>query len=144
MSFRTILGRLPVSSVGETIQRVSNSTIVIFANLDQEILHRTEEAERGCSKAQLRLGSLLMERKNDLKALHEAYKWLFISVVLGNESAKDVLAEVNKMLGEDEIYPGFELATEWLAEKFDEDINTKEEEWSMELLKWRFSPAAVH
>jgi hypothetical protein len=144
MSFWPVLGRITVSSEGVTILRVSNTTIVVFANLEQEILHRTEEADRGCSKAQHRLGSLLMQKKYDLKALHEAYKWLFISVVLGNESAKDELAEVNKMLGEDEIDPGFELATEWLAEKFDEDINTKEEEWSMELLKWRFSPSAVH
>jgi hypothetical protein len=126
------------------MRNVGTHTNVVFANLEQEMLFRKEDAELGCSKAQHRLGSLLMQRKNDLKALHEAYKWLFISVVLGNESAKDDLTEVNKMLGEDEIDPGFELATEWLTEKFDEDINAKEEEWSMELLKWRFSPATVH
>ena len=126
------------------MKNIAKLTNVVYVNVDQEMLFRTEEAERGCSKAQHRLGSLLMQRKNDLKALHEAYKWLFISVVLGNNSAKDELAEVNKLLGEDEIDPGFELATEWLAEKFDENINSKEEDWSMELLKWRFSPAAVH
>ena len=144
MSFWPILDRLAVSSERETIQDVSNTTFVVFANLDQEILHISEEAERGYSKAQHRLGFLLMQRKNDLKALHEAYKWLFISVVLGNENAKDDLTIVNEILGEDEIDPGFELATEWLAEKFDEGINAQEEEWAMELLMWRFSPTAVH
>jgi hypothetical protein len=126
------------------MRNVGTHTNVVFANLEQEMLFRKEDAELGCSKAQHRLGSLLMQRKNDLKALHEAYKWLFIPVVPGNANAKDDLTEVNSMLDEDEIDPGFELATEWLTEKFDEDINAKEEEWSMELLKWRFSPSAVH
>ena len=117
---------------------------LVFANPDHEMLCQKEEAERGCSKAQHRLGSLLLQKKNDLKAMHEAYKWLFISVVLGNESAKDDLTKVNVILGEDEIDPGFDLASDWLAEKFDDDINAKEEEWAIELLKWRFSPTNVH
>ena len=117
---------------------------IIFANEEQEILFRKEDSERGCTKAQHRLGALLMLNKKSINALHEAYKWLFISVALGYENAKDDLTEVNTLLGVDEIDPGFDMAMEWFSEKFEESLERQEEEWSMELLRWRFGPACVH
>ena len=44
----------------------------------------------------------------------------------------------------DEIDPGFDMAMEWFSEKFEESLERQEEEWSMELLRWRFDPACVH
>ena len=78
------------------------------------------------------------------ESIYESYKWLFISVALGNENAKDDLTEVNALLGVDEIDPGFDMAMEWFSEKFEESLERQEEEWSMELLRWRFGPACVH
>ena len=95
------------------IKQISSFDLhIIFANEEQEILYRREDSERGCTKAQHRLGALLMIQKNNINALYEAYKWLFIAVALGNENAKNDLAEVNSLLGADEIDPGFDMAME--------------------------------
>ena len=128
----------------EPVQISTFDLYIIFVNEEQEILYRREDSERGCTKAQHRLGALLMIQKNNINALYEAYKWLFIAVALGNENAKNDLAEVNSLLGADEIDPGFEMAMEWFNEKFDESHERQAEEWSLELLLWRFTPACVN
>lgn len=127
------------------IKQVSSFDLhFVFANEQQEILYRREDSERGCTRAQHRLGALLMIQKHNMIFLCEAYKWLFIAVALGNENARNDLAEVNSLLGLDEIDPGFEMAMEWFNEKFDESHERQAEEWSLELLRWRFTPACVH
>lgn len=128
-------------------EKIKNSSFdfhIVFANEDQEILYRREDSERGCTKAQHRLGALLMNQKNNINALYEAYKWLFIAVAIGNENARNNLSEVNSLLGEEEIDHGFDMAMEWFSEKFDDSLDRREEEWSMELLRWRFAPKCVH
>ena len=128
----------------EPVQISTFDLHIIFVNEEQEILHRREDSERGCTKAQHRLGALLMIQKNNINALYEAYKWLFITVALGNENAKNDLAEVNSLLGAVEIDPGFDMAMEWFSEKFDDSLERQEEEWSIELLRWRFALTCVH
>ena len=128
----------------EPVQISTFDLHIIFVNEEQEILYRREASERGCTKAQHRLGALLMIQKNNVSALYEAYKWLFIAVALGYENAKNDLAEINSLLGADEIDPGFDMAMEWFSEKFDDSLDRREEEWSMELLRWRFAPKCVH
>ena len=128
----------------EKIHISTSDVAIIFANEEQEILYRREDSELGCTKAQHRLGALLMLEKKNINSLYEAYKWLFIAVALGNENARDDLSEVNSLLGVDEIDPGFDMAMEWFSEKFEESLERQEEEWSMELLRWRFSPTCVH
>ena len=128
----------------EPVQISTFDLYIIFVNEEQEILYRREDSERGCTKAQNRLGALLMIQKNNINALYEAYKWLFIAVALGNENAKNDLAEVNSLLGADEIDPGFDMAMEWFSEKFDDSLERQEEEWSIELLRWRFALTFVH
>ena len=128
----------------EPIQISTIDLSIIFANEEQEIIYRREDSERGCTKAQHRLGALLMFQKNNMHSLYEAYKWLFIAVALGNENARNDLSEVSSFLGEDEIDPGFDMAMEWFSEKFDDSLQRQEEEWSIELLRWRFTPTCVH
>ena len=128
----------------EPVQISTFDLHIIFVNEEQEILYRREDSERGCTKAQHRLGALLMIQKNNINALYEAYKWLFIAVALGNENARNDLSEVNYLLGVEEIDPGFYMAMEWFSEKFDDSPDRREEEWSMELLRWRFAPTYVH
>jgi hypothetical protein len=36
------------------------------------------------------------------------------------------------------------MAMEWFSEKFDDSLERQEEEWSMELLRWRFAEKCVH
>lgn len=118
---------------------------MIFATSRDEILHHVQDAELGCSKAQHQLGVLLTQDKRNIDHLIEAYKWLFISVILGNENARNDLQQVNNLLGSDEeIDKGFDLVVDWFNEKFDAHKSSNEEKWKPELLKWRFSPAHVH
>jgi hypothetical protein len=118
---------------------------IIFANTDQEIQYRLLESERGCSLSQHRLGLLILHHKKNIDSLFEAYKWLFISVALGNEKARDDLIQVNALLGGDEeIDTGFDLVVNWFEEKYDQYSETKDDKWTPELLKWRFSSACVH
>ena len=118
---------------------------MFFANTNDEIRHQKQEAELGCSKAQHRLGVLLIQEKKSLDNFFEAYKWLFIAVALGNEDARNDLIQVNNLLGDDEeIDTGFDLVMEWFGEKFNSHKSSNEENWKPELLKWRFSSAHVH
>jgi TPR repeat protein len=118
---------------------------MFFANTKDEIQHLKQEAELGCSKAQHRIGMLHIQEKRNLENLFEAYKWLFISVALGNEKARKDLIKVNSLFGSDEeIELCFDLVLEWFDEKFDIDNLGEEEKWKPELLKWRFSSANVH
>jgi len=118
---------------------------LIFSNIQDEILHHEQDAELGCTKAQHRLGVLLIHDKRNTENLFKAYKWLFISVALGNEKARNDLQKVNNLLGGDEeIDVGFNLVMEWFGEKFDSNKSKDEEKWKPELLKYRFSAAALH
>ena len=36
------------------------------------------------------------------------------------------------------------MAMEWFSEKFDDSLDRREKEWSIELLRWRFAPKCVH
>jgi len=118
---------------------------MFFANSKDEMQHHQQEAELGCSKAQHRLGVLLIQEQKNLDDLFEAYKWLFIAVALGNEKARNDLIQVNSLLGGDEeIDIGFDLVLNWFGEKYDIHKTGDEEKWKPELLKWRFSAANVH
>jgi len=118
---------------------------MFFANTKDEIQHHKQEAELGCSKAQHRLGVLLIQEQKNFDDLFEAYKWLFIAVALGNEKARNDLIQVNSLLdGDEEIDTGFDLVLEWFDRKYDIHKLCDEEKWKPELLKWRFSAANVH
>ncbi len=102
------------------------------------------DAELGHVHVQHRLGLLYLGRDSDAADLFQAYKWLFISVALGNLAAKDDLIEVNRRLDEPQIDEAYQMALNWFEEKFDDDIDWENGRWSPELMKWRFAPSLVH
>ena len=121
-----------------------NATNLHFQSVPEEIRWYLTEADLGFTKIQHHLGSLYLESANSVGELYQAYKWLFISVALGNESAKNALIEVNTRLDYDQIDQAYQLAEDWFDEKFDEVTERDESKWSPELLKWRFALPLVH
>lgn len=116
----------------------------LFQSAPEEILWHQTDANLGYTKAQHRLGLLYLESAIDAGELYQAYKWLFISVALGNETARDDLIEVNTRLDYDQINEAYQLAEDWFEEKFDEEFERDESVWSPELLKWRFALPLVN
>ena len=115
-----------------------------FQSVPEEIQWHQTEADLGFTKIQHRLGALYLESASSVGELYQAYKWLFISVALGNEAAKDDLIEVNTRLDYDQIDQAFQLAEDWFDEKFNEVLERDESKWSPELMKWRFALPLVH
>jgi TPR repeat protein len=122
----------------------NNMPCLHFQSVPEEILWHLNEAELGYTKIQHRIGSLYLESSCSVEELYQAYKWLFISVALGNEAAKDDLVEVNTSLDYDQIDQAYQLAEDWFDEKFDEISDRDESKWSPELMKWRFALPLVH
>lgn len=126
------------------MQRESITPCPFFHSVPGEIKWHQVDADLGYTKSQHRLGLLYLESANDSDLLYQAYKWLFISVALGNETAKDDLVKVNKLLDYDQIIEAYQLAEEWFEKKFDEEFERDESVWSPELMKWRFAISLVH
>jgi TPR repeat protein len=122
----------------------NNMPCLHFQSVPEEIQWHLNEAELGYTKIQHRIGSLYLESTYSVEELYQAYKWLFISVALGNEAAKDDLIEVNTRLDYDQINQAYQLAEDWFDEKFDEISERDESKWSPELMKWRFALPLVH
>ena len=115
-----------------------------FLTILDEIKWLQPDADLGFTNVQHRLGVLYLQSASDFDGLYQAYKWLFISVVLGNESAKDDLILVNMRLDYEQIDEAYLLAEDWFSEKFDDDLDRDECNWSQELMKWRFALPLVH
>lgn len=115
-----------------------------FLSVLDEIKWLKADADLGFTSAQYRLGKLYLESASGSDDLYQAYKWLFISVALGNEAARDDLIEVNRRLDYEQIGEAYQLAEDWFEEKFDDDLDRDECNWSPELMKWRFALPLVH
>ena len=122
----------------------NNMPCLHFQSVPEEIQWHLTEAELGYTKIQHRIGSLYLESARSIEELYQAYKWLFISVALGNDAAKVDLVKVNTRLDYDQIDQAYQLAEDWFDEKFDEISERDESKWSPELMKWRFALPLVH
>lgn len=126
------------------MQTESSTLCPHFQSVPEEIKWHQTDANLGFTSAQHRLGVLYLESASGSDDLYQAYKWLFISVALGNEMAKDDLIEVNRRLDYEQISEAYQLAEDWFEEKFDDDLDRDECNWSPELMKWRFALPLVH
>jgi TPR repeat protein len=115
-----------------------------FLSAESEINWLLIEADLGHTKAQHRLGRLYLKSGGGAADLIQAYKWLFISTVLGNDDAKDDLMEVCMQLTAEQDDEAYRLTEVWAADKFDEVPGRDESQWSPELLRWRFAPSFVN
>ena len=126
------------------MQTESSTLCPHFQSVPEEIKWHQTDANLGFTSAQHRLGVLYLESASGSDDLYQAYKWLFISVALGNEAARDDLIEVNRRLDYEQIGEAYQLAEDWFEEKFDDDLDRDECNWSPELMKWRFALPLVH
>jgi TPR repeat protein len=126
------------------MQTESSTICPHFQSVLEEIKWHQTDANLGFTSAQHRLGVLYLESASGSDDLYQAYKWLFISVALGNETAKVDLIEVNRLLDYEQIGEAYQLAEDWFEEKFDDDFDRDECNWSPELMKWRFALPLVH
>ena len=126
------------------MQTESSTLCPHFQSVPEEIKWHQTDANLGFTSAQHRLGVLYLESESGSDDLYQAYKWLFISVALGNETARDALIEVNRRLDYEQIGEAYQLAEDWFEEKFDDDLDRDECNWSPELMKWRFALPLVH
>ena len=126
------------------MQTESSNLCPHFQSVPEEIKWHQADANLGFTSAQHRLGVLYLESASGSDDLYQAYKWLFISVALGNETARDDLIEVNRRLDYEQIGEAYQLAEDWFEEKFDDDLDRDECNWSPELMKWRFALPLVH
>lgn len=115
-----------------------------FRSVPDEIKWLLDDADLGFTRAQHRLGLLYLGSESDFGELYQAYKWLFISVALGNETAREDLKEVNRRLDDEQINEAYQLAEDWFQDKFDVDFERDECSWAPELKKWRFAIPFVH
>lgn len=115
-----------------------------FLSVSDAIKWLRSDADLGFTVAQHRLGVLHLESASGADDLYQAYKWLFISVALGNITARSDLIEVNRRLDYEQIGKAYQLAEDWFDEKFDDDLDRDEGKWAPELIKWRFTPQLVH
>ena len=67
-----------------------------------------------------RSGLLYLQSSSDIENLYQGYKRLFISLALGNETARDDLIELNTRMDHDQIDAAYELAQDWFEQKFDD------------------------
>lgn len=126
------------------MQRESITPCPLSQSVAEEIKWHQPDANLGYTKVQHRLGLLYLESATDPHELYQAYKWLFISVALGNEKAREALIEVNRRLDYEQIGEAYQLAEDWFEEKFDDDLGRDESNWSPELMKWRLALPLVH
>lgn len=115
-----------------------------FRSVTDEILWLQPDADLGYSMIQHRIGLLYLQSSSDIENLYQGYKWLFISLALGNETARDDLIELNTRMDHDQIDAAYELAQDWFEQKFDDNSQRDESKWALELLKWRFALSLVN
>ena len=115
-----------------------------FQSVTDEIHWLQSDADLGYPMIQHRIGLLYLESPSDIENLYQGYKWLFISLALGNETARDVLIELNTRMDHDQIDAAYELAHDWFEQKFDDDSQRDESKWAPELLMWRFELSQLH
>ncbi len=115
-----------------------------FTSQGEEITWLMPDAQRGCAKSQQRLGEIYLKLRRNSDDFSQAYKWLFISVALGNDEARASLSAVHHVSDKDALDDGFDLVEAWFSEKFEFIEGGSELTWTAELLRWMFSVAKLH
>lgn len=113
---------------------------------DVRVLESNEllsKAEIGCAKSQQELSVRLMKSSSTHNAI-EAYKWMFISLALGNQSAKESLLDLHDILDSQSASYAYQEAEQWFDAKYDEVNSSVEKSWATELLQWCSQSQCAH
>ena len=89
-------------------------------------------AERGITDMQIALASQILISKSEPKT--EAYKWLFIALYLGDQSAHELVAFLSRTMTEEQVQTGDALVESWIESKNEQFLEQKTDGWSQQLL----------
>lgn len=102
--------------------------------IDAEEFDRYELlAENGHPTYQYFFSAAINSTSNYPDRLVQAYKWIFLSILLGEKHYKDVLSFLAHTMSTEEIARAGLLAEDWLSNKFDEDNEQAKTKWSQSL-----------
>ena len=94
-----------------------------------------ELANNGDTVVQITLASKILATSSDEHQVIEAYKWLFISLFLGNENARKNAEFVHRSMSEEQVLEADALVEKWIEEKIQELMESRNKEWSKEMLE---------
>lgn len=104
--------------------------------IDAEEFDRYELlAENGHPTYQYFFSAAINARSDYPNRLVQAYKWAFLSILLGEHQSRDVLNFLAHTMSTEEIDRASSLAEDWLSNKFDEDNEEEKTKWSQTLRK---------
>ena len=104
--------------------------------IDFKSMHESliNSAENGHIDSQILLASKLLTETNEKYRVIEAYKWLFISLFLGNAQSNDMLFFIRISMSEEQILEADALVEKWIEEKNQELLELRNQNWSKEML----------
>ena len=103
-----------------------------FISEFQRLLH---SANNGHIDSQILLASKLLTETNEKYRVIEAYKWVFISLFLGNAQSNDMLFFIRISMSEEQILEADDLVEKWIEVKNQELLESRNQNWSKELLE---------
>jgi hypothetical protein len=110
--------------------------IVTTNKINAEEFERYELlAENGHPTYQYFFSAAINARSNYPDRLVQAYKWAFLSILLGEQQSKDILSYLAHSMSQEDISRADVLAEDWLSNKFDEDNEEEKTKWSQTLRK---------
>lgn len=87
----------------------------------------------GITDLQITLAFHILTKRTDENRAIEAYKWLFLANLLGNEKASDLVVFLRLSMTEMQVSEADRLVEEWLETKTNEFLEDNNEDWSEEL-----------
>jgi len=99
----------------------------------EELTNFHEMANNGDTDVQITLASKILANSNDDSRVIEAYKWLFISLFLNNENARNLVEFVRRSMSEEQVVEADALVEKWIVEKNEELMESRNDAWTFDL-----------
>ena len=93
-------------------------------------------AENGHSSYQYRLAIEINSKSKNSDRLVQSYKWLVLSILLGENRSKEILDFIYLGMSSEEINLADSLIDSWIEDKFESKPNQDRSGWSSELKKF--------
>ena len=93
-------------------------------------------AENGHSSYQYRLAIEINSKSKNSDRLVQSYKWLVLSILLGENRSKEILDFFYLGMSSEEINLADSLIDSWIEDKFESKPNQDRSGWSSELKKF--------
>jgi hypothetical protein len=99
----------------------------------EELTKFRELSNNGDTDVQITLASRILATSSDEQRVVEAYKWLFISLFLNNENARNLVEFVRRSMSEEQVLEADALVEKWIVEKNEELMESRNDAWTFDL-----------